>query len=51
MSKLLSHLRDPARLPALIWKNLRYPFTPAAAEARMNTLRRADLGSHQPLKP
>ena len=36
MTRLLFHLRDPARLPALIWKNLRYPFTPAAAEMRFD---------------
>jgi SAM-dependent methyltransferase len=36
MSRLLNHLRDPVRLPGLIWKNLRYPFTPAAAEARFD---------------
>jgi hypothetical protein len=46
MSGLLSHLRDPARLPALIWKTLRYPFTQT-----MDTLRHADLGTHQPLEP
>lgn len=32
--KTVRHLRHPATLPSLIWKNIKYPFTAEAAEAR-----------------
>jgi SAM-dependent methyltransferase len=34
--RLIHHLRSPAHLPNLIWKNLKYPFGGAAAEARFD---------------
>lgn len=54
MTRWLSHLRDPARLPALIWRNLRYPFTPAAAEARFDRALGIDTGGtilHPEMQP
>jgi len=36
MTKLISHLSRPAHLPGLLWKNLRQPFTVAAAEQRFD---------------
>ena len=37
MKRLLHHLRhDASRVPALLWKNLRYPFSAAAAELRFD---------------
>jgi SAM-dependent methyltransferase len=33
-ARMLRHARAPATLPCLIWKNLAYPFTAAAAERR-----------------
>jgi SAM-dependent methyltransferase len=34
MQRLLRHARNPRQLPKIIWKNLKYPFTPQAAERR-----------------
>ncbi len=34
--QIVRHLRSPARLPGLLWKNLLYPFSGAAAEARFD---------------
>ncbi len=34
--RFIHHLRSPAHLPTLIWKNLRYPFSGGAAEARFD---------------
>jgi SAM-dependent methyltransferase len=34
VGRALLHVRSPTKLPALIWKNLRYPFTAAARERR-----------------
>jgi SAM-dependent methyltransferase len=34
--RFVHHLRSPGRLPRLLWKNLRYPFSGAAAEARFD---------------
>ncbi len=37
MKRLMRHVRrDPSRIPALLWQNLRYPFTAAAAELRFD---------------
>ena len=37
MKRLMRHVRrDPSRIPALLWQNLRYPFTVAAAERRFD---------------
>ena len=35
-AKFLRHVRRPTELPRVIWKNLRYPFTPQAGEARFD---------------
>ena len=34
LQRLLRHAANPAKLPALIWKNITYPFSPQAAERR-----------------
>jgi len=34
LQRLLRHAAHPAKLPALIWKNITYPFSPQAAERR-----------------
>jgi predicted RNA methylase len=37
MKRLMDHLRhDPSRVPVVLWKNLCYPFTAAAAERRFD---------------
>jgi SAM-dependent methyltransferase len=34
MQQILRHLRNPKALPALVWKNIVFPFTPLAKEMR-----------------
>ena len=38
LASLARHLRTPAHLPGVIWKNLKFPFTPQAAEVRYDRL-------------
>ncbi len=43
---LIRHLRSPGRLPALIWKNLKYPFSQKAAEQHYDRRNGIDTGGY-----
>jgi hypothetical protein len=47
--RLFDHLRSPGRLPALIWKNIKFPFTPQGAEQRYD--RRLGIDTHGSVEP
>src|SRR5262249_19843200 len=48
LQRLLRHAASPARLPALIWKNITYPFSPQAAEQRYDRRLGIDTAGYLP---